>query len=56
MNYKIAQLRKAQMDDMGANEYMTKTERLYAKLVPGYDRKKWLSDADIDGLVILTSR
>ena len=56
VNYKMALPRKAQGNDIGANEYMAKTEKLYAKPVPEHDRKRWLADADIDELVILTSR
>jgi hypothetical protein len=56
ISHKMALLRKAQGDDIGANELMTKTEKLYTKLVPTYNRRNWLSDADIDRLVILTSR
>jgi hypothetical protein len=56
VNYKMALLRKAQGDEIGASELLAKTEKLYTKLVPTYDKKRCLSDADIDGLVVLTSR
>lgn len=49
-------LAKAQGDGISANELLAKTEKLYIKLVPIYDKKKWLSDIDIDGLVVLISR
>ena len=56
VDYKMALLRKAQGDEISANELLAKTEIIYIKLVPIYDKKKWLSDIDIDGLVVLTSR
>jgi hypothetical protein len=56
VNYKMALLCKAQGDEIGANELLARTEKLYTKLVPTHDRGKRLSDVDIDGLVVLTSR
>lgn len=56
LNHKIALLRKAQGDEIGANEYRTKVEKLYAKLMPDFTGKTWLSDAEINEVVILTSR
>jgi hypothetical protein len=56
LNHKMALLRKAQGDEIGANEYRAKVEKLYAKLMPEFRGKTWLSDTQINELVILTSR
>ncbi len=56
LHHKIALLRKAQGDEIGANESRAKVEKLYAQLVPRYTGKTWLSDKEIDEVVILTSR
>jgi hypothetical protein len=56
VTYQMAILRKARGDYVGANEYMAKTEKLYTKVEPSYDGKRWLSDGDINGLLVLTSR
>lgn len=56
LNHKFALLRKAQGDEIGANEYRAKVEKLYAKLMPEFTGETWLSDAEINETVILTSR
>jgi hypothetical protein len=49
--------RKLQLQSVGAQDYMTKTEKLNTnKLVPSYDRKRLFSGADVDWLLVLTSR
>lgn len=56
LHHKIALLRKAQGHEIGANGSRAKAEKLYAQLVPSYTGKTWLSDKEIDEVVILTSR
>lgn len=56
LQHKIALLRKAQEDEIGANESRAKVEKLYKQLVPGYTGKTWLSDREVDEVVVLTSR
>lgn len=56
LNHKLALLRKAQGDELGANEYRAKVEKLYARLIPNFVGKLWLSNAEVNGVVILTSR
>lgn len=43
-------------DHVGANEYIAKTENMYAKVVPSYNGTHWLSAGNINGLMVLTSR
>jgi hypothetical protein len=56
VTYKMALLRKAQGDEIGASELLAKAEKLYKALVPTFDKRRWLSDVEIDSLVVLTSR